>query len=151
MARCICTSWSGKELLVVLRRNLLAGMAVVTCALMGGCKDVNPLTGESPSSVVFPATKVSYGKQVQPLFDQACNNVGCHDDGQHESDLKLTTYDNTVRMLPGIVIPLKPDQSLLVLRIQGSIGPRMPPSGNPLNQNQINGIRTWIAEGADNN
>ncbi len=116
-----------------------------------GCKDSNPLTGESPSNIVFPSTGVSYGRHVQPLFDQACNYSGCHDDGQHQSQLKLTTYDNTVRMLPGIVIPNDPDHSLLVLRIQGSIGPRMPPSGNGLNDNQINGIRSWIAAGAPNN
>ncbi len=116
-----------------------------------GCKDSNPLTGESPSNVVFPSSGVSYYRHVQPLFDQACNYSGCHDDGQHQSQLKLTTYDNTVRALPGIVIPGDAAHSLLVLRIQGSIGPRMPPSGNGLNDNQINGIRSWINAGAPNN
>jgi len=135
----------------VLRHKLLAGAPVAVFLALVGCKDVNPLTGESPSNIVFPGTGVSYGRHVQPLFDQACNNVGCHDDGQHESDLKLTSYDNTVRMLPGIVVPNDPDHSVLVLRIQGSVGTRMPPSGNPLNQNQINGIRAWIAAGAPNN
>ena len=116
-----------------------------------GCKNVNPLTYGSPSNIVFPNSNVSYGQQVQPLFDQACNYSGCHDDGQHQSDLRLTTYDNTVRMIAGIVRPGNPSQSLLVLRIQGSITPRMPPDGNGLSDNQINGIRTWIAEGAKNN
>jgi hypothetical protein len=117
-----------------------------------GCKDKNnPVTGESPSNVVFPATNVSYGAHVQILFNQACNFSGCHDDGQHQSALKLTTFDNAVRQLPGIVVAGNPDGSVLVLRIQGSVGTRMPPGSNPLNQNQINGIRTWIAEGANNN
>jgi hypothetical protein len=40
---------------------------------------------------------------------------------------------------------------VLVLRIQGSVGARMPPGQYPLNQNQIDGIRTWIAEGAKDN
>ncbi|HEX7573748.1 MAG TPA: hypothetical protein VF514_11685, partial [Bacteroidota bacterium] len=56
-----------------------------------------------------------------------------------------------VLTLAGVVVSGKPDASTLVLRIQGSVGARMPPGSYPLNQNQINGIRTWIAEGAKNN
>ncbi len=139
---------------MVWRLRSLASWAAVLLLLgaAAGCKDKNnPVTGDSPSNVVFPTTNVSYGAHVQPLFNQACNFAGCHDDGAHQSALKLTTYDNAVRMLPGIVVPGNPDGSVLVLRIQGSIGPRMPPGANGLNQNQINGIRTWIAEGAKNN
>jgi hypothetical protein len=56
-----------------------------------------------------------------------------------------------VLALPGVVVPNDPGNSGLVMRIEGSIGARMPLNRNPLNQNQINGIRTWIAEGARNN
>jgi hypothetical protein len=118
---------------------------------IGGCKNTGLGPGDSPSNVIFPAHDVSFNDQVQPLFNQACNFSGCHDDGQHQSPLKLTSYNEAVFQVPGVVVPGKPDQSTLVLRIQGSIGTRMPPSGNQLNQNQINGIRTWIAEGAKNN
>lgn len=127
-------------------------VSAATLLITGGCKDSNnPITGDSPSNIVFPASNVKFGIHVLPLFNQACNYVGCHDDGQHQSALKLTTYDNAVRQLPGVVVPGNPDGSVLVLRIQGSVGTRMPPNGNPLNQNQINGIRAWIAEGANNN
>jgi hypothetical protein len=54
-------------------------------------------------------------------------------------------------LTPGVVVPAKPDASTLVLSIQGSVGARMPPGTYPLNQNQINGIRAWIVEGAKNN
>jgi hypothetical protein len=51
-----------------------------------------------------------------------------------------------------VVIPGKPDQSILVFWIEGRVGTeRMPPGSQALNQNQINGIRTWVAEGAKNN
>jgi hypothetical protein len=87
------------------------------------------------------------------LFNQACNFSGCHDDGAHQSTLVLTSYGQAFLSLTstGLVIAGKPDQSTLVLRIQGSVGARMPPGSYPLNQNQINGIRTWIVEGAKNN
>lgn len=116
------------------------------------CKDDNP-TGDdgSPSTVVFPTSNVSYDQHVQPLFNQACALSGCHDNGSTQSPLKLTSYGNAVLSIPGIVVARNPDGSTLVLRIQGSVGQRMPPTGNMLNQNQINGIRTWIAEGARQN
>ncbi len=128
-------------------------IAAVLWALVAGCKDVNPelANGQSPSNIVFPPNNVSYQYQVQPLFNQACNLSACHGDGAHESALVLTSYSSLMFQLPGIVIPGKPDQSTLVLRIQGSAGQRMPPNTNPLNDNQIAGIRTWIAEGAKNN
>jgi hypothetical protein len=119
---------------------------------MSSCKDDNP-TGDqgSPSNIIFPANTVSYQQHVQPLFNQTCALAGCHDAGAHESPLILTSFGNTVLSIPGIVITGQPDQSTLVFRIEGRVGQRMPLGRNPLNQNQINGIRTWIAEGARNN
>ena len=115
--------------------------------LAWSCKDT--ITG--PSTVVFPANNVSYNSEVQALFNQACNYSGCHDDGTHQSPLKLTSWGETVTV-GGVVIPRKPDQSILVFWIEGRAGTeRMPPGSQPLNQNQINGIRTWVAEGGKNN
>jgi hypothetical protein len=134
---------------------LRAVMAIGTVAVLAlsACKDTNaPGNGDSPSNVVFPARDVSYAVQVQQLFNQACNYGGCHDDGAHQSALRLTQYGYAVNTIPGVVVPGQPDQSTLVFRIEGRVGERMPPPPtNSLNQNQINGIRTWIAEGAKNN
>lgn len=127
-------------------------MSLCLLALVLSCKDENPTGPDgSPSDIVFPTSQVSYSQHVQPLFNQACTFAGCHDDGQHQSPLKLTSWGNTVIMVPGIIVIGRPDQSILVSRIQGSLGQRMPPNTNPLNQNQINGIRTWIADSAKNN
>jgi hypothetical protein len=124
---------------------------LVFLAGFSGCKSSTGPNDESPSNIVFPTTKVSYSRHVQPLFNQACALSGCHDDGVPQGSLKLTSYGNTVLTLNSVVVQGKPDQSILVLRIQGSLGARMPPGNNPLNQNQINGIRTWVAEGAQDN
>jgi hypothetical protein len=131
--------------------RLLAGVlaAVVTGWSCKGSAPSGP--GGSPSTIVFPDHGISYSSQVQPLFDQACNFAGCHDNGAHQSALVLTGYGLAVLTLPGVVVAGKPDASTLVLRIQGSVGARMPPGSYPLNQNQINGIRTWIVEGAKDN
>jgi len=132
-----------------------AVLVVLAVALLEwpGCKDTNaPGNGDSPSNVVFPARDISYSVHVQPLFNQACNFGGCHDNGPHQSPLRLTEYGYAVLTVPGVVVAGKPDESTLVFRIEGRVGDRMPPApGNALNQNQINGIRTWIVEGAKNN
>jgi hypothetical protein len=94
---------------------------------------------------------VSFVSHVQPLFNQTCALSGCHDAGVHPSELCLTDYFNVVFRTPGVIVPGQPELSTLVFRIEGSTGPRMPLNSPPLNQNQIDGIRTWIAEGAQDN
>ncbi len=114
------------------------------------CKDDIAGDEGSPSNVVFPVTGVSYSQHVQILFNQTCALSGCHDDAIPDR-VKLTSHTNVIFANPQVVVEGAPDQSILVLRIEGRLGTTMPLNRNPLNQNQINGIRTWIAEGARNN
>lgn len=127
--------------------SLVIAMVIVSCKKDEGI--VGP--DGSPSDVIFPTTNISYSQHVQRLFSQTCMYVGCHSQAEPADQLKLDTYENLrygVRGLP-VVIPGSPETSELVFRIEGRTGQRMPPNTtNPLNQNQINGIRTWIAEGA---
>ncbi|MBM2841860.1 MAG: hypothetical protein HW412_2388 [Bacteroidetes bacterium] len=117
------------------------------------CKDDNP-TGEdgSPSNVIFPNSNVSYSQHVQVLFNQACAFSGCHSGSEPSDRIRLDSYENLMFGVSGIhvVVPGSPETSTLVSRIQG-LPPRMPPSGNLLNLNQITGIRVWIGEGARRN
>jgi len=134
-----------------MRWGALAGIVVAAVAGLS-CKGTAPTGPDgSPSNIIFPTTGVSYSHQVQPLFDQACNQQSCHGSGTQSNPLVLASYGQAVLTIPGIVVPKTPGSSVLVLRIQGSVGDRMPPGAYPLNQNQIDGIRTWIAEGAMNN
>lgn len=129
--------------------TLLWGIAAYT-----GCKD-DVITGPdgSPSDVVFPDSLVSYRDHVQVLFNQTCAIATCHEGSTPAGDLNLTSYTNTMFGVNGapIVFVGNPDASPLVMRIQGTAGVRMPLNRNPLNQNQINGIRKWIQEGAQDN
>lgn len=110
-----------------------------------GCKDENPV------DVEFPVSNVSFGIHVQPLFNQACALSGCHDDGTHESKLILTSHSGVMNAQLMVIIPGDPQNSTLVQRIEGRVGLQMPLNRNPLNSNQITGIRAWIGEGARNN
>ena len=118
------------------------------------CKDKNPTGPDgSPSDIIFPTDSISYSRHVQPLFNQACAMSGCHSAVEPNERVRLNNYQNLRFGANGLpmIVPGSPDQSELVFRIEGRTGTRMPLNLNPLNQNQINGIRTWIAEGAREN
>lgn len=107
------------------------------------CKDELPTQG----SVIFPTSGVSFSQHVQPLFTQKCS--GCH--GTSDAlDLTPPMYANLMSYQPQLVISGQGENSLLVQILDGRAVPQMPP-GERLNDNQINGIKTWINEGALNN
>ena len=138
---------------LILQASLIPLVASLFAA---GCKKDEGIVGPdgSPSDVIFPPSDVSYAQHVQRLFSQTCTYVGCHSQAEPPDQLKLDTYENLMFGPRGrrVVVPGSPETSELVFRIEGRVGQRMPPNTtNPLNQNQINGIRTWIAEGALNN
>ncbi len=119
-------------------------------SLIPSCKDESG----DVSDIVFPDTgSVSYTKHVQPLFDRACAFIGCHgDDTKVQRGFSLTDYGNFMTGAhTQIVFQGNPDQSPLILRIEGKMGIRMPLDRPPLNQNQIKGLRRWVIQGAPQN
>jgi len=117
-------------------------------AIVSSCKNtINSPIGD----IVFPASGVSYSKQVQPLFNVGCIYSGCHDDQTRASNLSLTNYIDATTDQSGVIIAGNPTSSILIQRVKGT-GPIMPPPPySPLNQNQIQGLTTWIKEGAKDN
>lgn len=116
------------------------------------CKDTT--TNPNDGGIVFPDSNVSYGAHVEPLFFQRCAFTGCHGaDTYSTRGFSLDTYDHLMYGTRPVVVRGDPELSPLVWRIEGrpGTGPRMPFGMAPLNDNQIQGIRTWIREGAQNN
>ncbi len=131
------------------RGSLLVGIALTALASLYSCKD--NLTGAGPFDIVFPDSNISYNSLIQPLFDKGCALAGgCHAGDEPAADLGLESYQRLTDRV-GIVVPGLPDESLLQLRIEGRIEPRMPLFRPALTDNQIQGIRRWILEGALNN
>lgn len=113
-----------------------------------GCDD----TTTNIDNEVIPDSNVSYSQHIQPIFNAKC--INCHGAGTIESGLDLTTWAGTTAD-PSIVFPGEPENSKLVWSIEGNpaVSP-MPPIGTsyrPLTDNQIRGVKTWIAEGAKPN
>lgn len=113
------------------------------------CKDT--VTNSDIDNVVIPSSNVSYIKYIQPLFNVKCNYSGCHNDESRAAGLSLTDYQNATEDY-SIIFPGEPQNSRLAVAIQPGSAYPMPPNGYPsLTKNQIDGIITWIKEGAKNN
>lgn len=95
--------------------------------------------------------QVDYSDDIQPIFSSNCTS--CHG-GQ--SGVTLTSYENVMNSVgnqygKNIVIAGEPDESPLVDKIEPNpdFGDRMPQGGSALSNDEINLIRTWISEGAN--
>ncbi len=93
---------------------------------------------------------VSFAADVAPLLVQNCN--GCHIDAmQNRGGLRMDTFTQLLRGgdSGAIVVPGKGSDSLLVKKLRGMVGERMPSGGRPaLSEESIQLIATWIDEGA---
>lgn len=124
----------------------------LTSGLFTACDDT--ITNQNIDAIIIPSSNVSYSQYIQPLFNIKCTSSGCHDNASRAGGLSLTTYSNVIAD-PSVVFPGQPENSILVWAIEGNAGAKpMPPITapvTPMTQNQVQGIKTWIKEGAQNN
>jgi len=119
--------------------------------------------GACPTGTVGGETTVSYQADVFPLLQTAgCMTSGCHGGLFPSSLYDLTTYERTfgpgeqAQML-GVcnVVPGDPDASFLIEKLVDDTprggGDRMPLLRTPLPDADIELIRTWTREGAQDN
>lgn len=104
-----------------------------------------------PAEEAGAADAVSYFRDVRPIFRDRCQ--GCHQPAKAGGRFVLTTFERLMSTGRGddpIVVPGKPDESLLVAEIipQGEEAPSMPKNGSPLSAADVDLIRRWIAQGA---
>src|SRR5678816_3552357 len=86
----------------------------------------------------------STAARVFEVFQKRCSS--CH--GDTGSARAYMLLDHAAMIRTGSVIPGKPDESPLFLRITGSIEPLMPAVGPKLADSDIALIKQWISEGA---
>ena len=131
--------------------SILLVFLFTSILFLSACKDTGGISDIDKK--VIPSSNVSYSEYIQPVFNAHCTNVGCHDDATRAAGLSLTSWGNATEDYL-VVAPGNPDNSRLVWAIEANGAILMPPydaSVLPLNSNQIQGIKTWIKEGAKNN
>ena len=108
--------------------------------------------GKSKPPVAAPnaGPKVSYDKQVRPIFQAHCQ--GCHQPAKAGGAYVMTAFD---RMLKGgesglpAIVPGKTDESYLIDKITPQDGKaEMPQDKPPLSAAELDLISRWIAQGA---
>src|SRR5262249_46378783 len=108
-----------------------------------------PAVGAEPATPA-PA-KVSYYKDIRPIFQQHCQ--GCHQPAKAQGNYIMTEYadlfdpGNTAKKP---IVKGEPEASHLMKQITAQEGkrPAMPKDKDPLPPFQVEKIRRWIAEGA---
>jgi hypothetical protein len=97
--------------------------------------------------------QVSYAEEIAPIFKGWC--VTCHQpggEGYEQSGFDVRTYQSVMKgnKYGPMVIPGRPDESNLVVLINGEAGIRMPFKHKPLPNCLRQNIWTWIFQGATN-
>ena len=131
------------------------GVLAVSFGLMLGSIDA-PLVLSTQYAYEFSPTRadVSFAQDVTPILEEKC--VGCHGEPDEtgaiikEMQLDLTSYDALMlgSEFGPIVEPGNVDDSILWMMIEAG---DMPQEGDPLSAEELEVIRGWIAEGAQNN
>jgi mono/diheme cytochrome c family protein len=95
---------------------------------------------------------LKFSQDIAPILVANC--VGCHSKegaGARRGKLDLTTFANLEKGRPDhkVIVPGKPEESHLVLRINGEEEPKMPQGNNQaLSADAIAKITRWVKEGA---
>jgi len=99
------------------------------------------------------APAVTYAEHILPIFQERC--AKCHNDDKQKGGLQL---DNFEYLMEGgssgeVVEPGNADNSRLYKLVTGAETPIMPPEGKgePLTEEQIELVRTWLTLGAPEN
>jgi mono/diheme cytochrome c family protein len=92
--------------------------------------------------------EVHFARDVGPTIVAKC--IGCHNSRVRRGELMLETF---AELLMGgesgaLLVPGKPAESLIVKKLRGTAGERMPLDQAPLSEDVIAKFEKWIAEGA---
>ena len=113
--------------------------------------DASKPTKAEPVKINAPTGKetVSFARDIAPILIANCN--GCHYAATRVSGgLQFNMFSQIVKGgdTGPIVSPGKPDESLIVRKLRGMEGARMPMGRPALPDSQIQLVATWIKEGA---
>ncbi len=127
----------------------VATIAVVT-SLVGGCGDFGSGKGLPLDGGENPDTLVSFQNQILPIFAANCGTAICHTPCSPANSRGLCLATHQSILASNKVLPGDAENSILVMRLEGRLNPRMPYGRPPLPDSLILLIRHWIDQGALN-
>lgn len=144
---------------LLVKRSLLsigiAGGVLVGCSDNG---DDNPTSPSGGGGGGTTDTIVNFSTDIQPIMQaKGCNGPSCHGSAmQGGLALGAMSHSNVVAALGDngpFVVPGFPDSSNFYLKVSPNppFGSRMPATGDYLTSAQIELVRRWIEQGAQDN
>ena len=125
---------------------ILLGLFALVLFAITGCYKTSTIVVNPGSSIT---QTMSFKTDIVPLFTTSCTKAGCHVAGAKNPDL---TEANAFKALVdgNYIKPNDPDNSVLMLWLNGKKSPVMPMGAGP--DEKINAkIYAWIKQGAKNN
>jgi len=100
-----------------------------------------------PARSAEPEGVARFERTIRPLLIAHC--AECHNEFEPENNLRLDTPDGIARGgdTGAVVVPGKPDRSLLIRAVRYTSKLKMPPDGK-LPPQQIAALERWVKEGA---
>jgi len=113
--------------------------------------DATQPTGSGEMTARKPTGKetISFARDVAPILRENCN--GCHIAGRQGSgNLRMDTFSQLLRGGDSgkLIVNENPADSLIIKKLKGEAGQRMPAGRPALASEKIELISTWISEGA---
>ena len=120
----------------------------------GATKPATPTPAAETKAPEMPAaatggTALKFSRDIAPILVGNC--IGCHNPERRRGKFDLTTFE---KLMAGsdvekVIVPGKPDESHLVLRLRGEETPKMPQgNNNNLSDEAIARIESWVKAGA---
>lgn len=98
------------------------------------------------TDIVFPEKNINYTDHVEKFVKTTCAMQGCHSSETAAGGIPMGTYFELFNN--SIVVPNKPDASLMILILSKKIVHPMSAVYIQCTANQLAGMRQWITEGA---
>lgn len=109
-------------------------------------------SGAENKTAAADETGLKFSRDIAPILVGNCTR--CHNEQAmaKNANLDLTSYEKIRKGTPKheVIVPNKPEESHLYLRLTGEETPKMPRQANqrPLSENAIEKVGQWIKEGA---
>jgi len=135
---------------IYLSSNIYIFIVIIALTVVVSCDD----TRENIYDYKFPEEgEVSFQNHVQPFMKLRCSSNQCHGDYSQSTSRRITDYLSYFSgMNAGSLVILSDTESSLLLQVLDGRNPHL--SNLQLvaaRENQIDGVRRWIEDGAPNN
>lgn len=135
---------------LLLSISVFSTMAMVSCQHDPFQQPIDPETPTTTGSC--DPDSVYFQNQILPILVSNCTESGCHNTLDRTEGVVLDSYQNLITTVENATQNDLHENKLMRAILETELDERMPPlPKSALSQEQINLLKTWLAQGALNN